>query len=118
MPWGDIRDLKETFWHLYLLHWDADSGLLFINSSDNSSVHEDLATVVAGDTARLIRGETIFRSMHGLNRFVIMSLGLRHLLNRNIQFPCTTVPTWARPSPRPCGEQGQIESVWQGLRAW
>lgn len=86
VPWGDIRDLKETFWHLYLLHWDADSGLLFINSSDNSSVHEDLATVVAGDTARLIRGETIFRSMHGLNRFVIMSLGLRHLLNRNIQF--------------------------------
>ncbi len=86
VPWGDIRDLKETFWHLYLLHWDADSGLLFINSSDNSSVHEDLAMVVAGDTARLIRGEIIFRSMHGLNRFVIMSLGLRHLLNRNIQF--------------------------------
>lgn len=86
VPWGDIRDLKETFWHLYLLHWDRESGLLFINSSDNSSVHEDLATVVAGDSARLIRGEPIFRAMHGLNRFVIMSLGLRHLLSRNIQF--------------------------------
>lgn len=86
VPWGDIRELRESFWHLYLLHWDQESGLLFINSSDKSSVHEDLATVVAGDSARLIRGEQIFRAMHGLNRFVIMSLGLRHLLNRNIQF--------------------------------
>lgn len=86
VSWGDIRDLKETFWHLFLLHWDRESGLLFINSSDNSSVHEDLATAVTGESARLIRGETIFRAMHGLNRFMIMNLGLRHLLSRNIQF--------------------------------
>lgn len=86
VPWGDFRELRETFWHLYLLHWHQESGLLFINSSDNSSVHEDLAAVVAGDSARLIRGEQIFRAMQGLNRFVIMNLGLRHLLNQNIQF--------------------------------
>lgn len=86
VPWGNIRDLREVYWHLYLLHWDKEQNLLFINSSDNSSLHEDLAQAVAGTAAQLIRGEQVFRSLHGINRFIIMSLGLRHLLSRTVQF--------------------------------
>lgn len=90
VQWGDIKDLRDVTWNLYAFHWNSEQNLLFINSSDNSSVHEELAYAVAGDASRLVRGETIFRPLYGINRFVILNLGLRHILSRSIQFSMHT----------------------------
>lgn len=86
VPWGDVRDLKNTTWNVFVLHWSEKQRLLFINSSDNSSVHEELARAVCGPDVTLIRGEEIFKSLHGVTRFLIMNLGLRHLISRTVQF--------------------------------
>ncbi|NYH24187.1 DEAD/DEAH box helicase [Paraburkholderia bryophila] len=86
VPWGDVRDLKNTTWNVFILHWSEEQRLLFINSSDNSSVHEELARAVCGLNATLIRGEQIFKSLHGVSRFLIMNLGLRHLISKTVQF--------------------------------
>ncbi|NEU13684.1 DEAD/DEAH box helicase family protein [Methylobacterium sp. BTF04] len=48
VPWGDVRQLRNREWHLYVVHWDQDRGLLYINSSNNGSDHEALAKAVAG----------------------------------------------------------------------
>jgi hypothetical protein len=37
VPWGDVRYMRNTEWHLYLLHWDEDQKLLFINSSNKAT---------------------------------------------------------------------------------
>jgi hypothetical protein len=86
VPWGIIKDIHNTVWDLYLLHWDAEQKLLFINSSNNDSLHEDLAKAVAGDDVELIRGERIFRCLHGINRLILMNLGLNHSLSRAVRF--------------------------------
>ncbi|VVD99909.1 DNA helicase [Pandoraea communis] len=86
VAWGDVRDLKNTTWNVFVLHWSEQQRLLFINSTDNSTVHEDLARAVCGPDANLIRGEQIFKSLHGVNRFLIMNLGLRHLISKAVQF--------------------------------
>lgn len=86
VPWGDVRDIRNTEWHLYLVHWDEARGLLFINSSNNGSLHEDLAKAVVGDDATLIRGETVFRSLHNVNRLVLTNLGLSDLINERLRF--------------------------------
>ncbi|MGY6122164.1 DEAD/DEAH box helicase (plasmid) [Paraburkholderia strydomiana] len=86
VAWGDVRDLKNTTWNVFVLHWSEEQRLLFINSSDNSSVHEDLARAVCGTDATLIRGEQIFKSLHGVNRFLIQNLGLRHVISKAVQF--------------------------------
>jgi hypothetical protein len=88
--WGDIKDLRDVTWNLYAFHWNIEQRLLFINSSDNSSVHEELAFAVCGDASTLVRGETIFRPLDNINRFVILNLGLRHILSRSIQFSMHT----------------------------
>jgi len=86
VPWGDVRDLKNTTWNVFVLHWSEEQQLLFINSSDNSTVHEELARAVCGPDATLIRGEQIFKTLYGVSRFIIQNLGLRHVISQAVQF--------------------------------
>ncbi len=86
IPWGSIKEIRNTIWHLYLLHWDAEHKLLYINSSNNDSLHEELAKAVAGEDVQLIRGEQVFRTLHGINRLMLMNLGLNHSLSRAVRF--------------------------------
>lgn len=86
VPWGAVKDIQNTVWHLYLVHWNPAQNLLFINSSNNSSRHEDLAKALAGDDTTLIRGENIFRSLYGINRLMLMNLGLSHSISRAVRF--------------------------------
>lgn len=86
VPWGNVKHLQNLQWHLYALHWDDERQLLFINSSNNGSTHEDLAKAVAGDAATLIRGERVFRILDGINRLIITNLGLSHVINQRNRF--------------------------------
>jgi hypothetical protein len=86
VDWGDIKGLENIVWDLYLLHWDKERRLLFINSSNNDSLHEELAKAVAGDDVERIRGEEVFRSLHGLSQLILMNLGLNHSLSRAVRF--------------------------------
>lgn len=86
VPWGKIKEIRNVVWQLYVVHWSRDQRLLFINSSDNTSTHEDLAKAIGGEDVELIRGERVFRALHGINRPVIRNLGLRHAISRAIRF--------------------------------
>lgn len=86
VPWGNVRDIQNVTWHMYLLHWDEKSKLLYINSSSNETMHEGLAKAVSGDDVSLVRGEDVFRSLYGLKRIVLSNLGLNHSLSRAVRF--------------------------------
>lgn len=86
VSWGDIREISNTIWDVYLLHWDAEQQLLFIHSSNNASLHESLAKAAAGDDVALLCGEPMFRGFHDVRRLILMNLGLKHALSRNVQF--------------------------------
>lgn len=85
ISWGDIRELQNLTWHLYLLYWDTENKLLYINSSNNDELHQELAQAVSGDTAIRIQGETIYRALHKINRLMLMNLGLLHAAGRAIR---------------------------------
>lgn len=84
--WGDAQGLANVSYHLFVLHWDEPQQLLYVNSSDNGSVHEDLAKAVAGDWAKIVSGETVYRSMHGIKRMVPTNLGLLDTLSHARRF--------------------------------
>ncbi|WP_149536620.1 DEAD/DEAH box helicase [Siccirubricoccus phaeus] len=90
VPWGAVKEVSNTIWHLYLLHWDQDRGLLFINSSDNGSLHEGLAKAVCGDDVDIVDGDRVFRCLHGVNRLLLMNLGLNHTIGRAVRFSMHT----------------------------
>jgi superfamily II DNA or RNA helicase len=85
IEWGQVHGLENLAWHLYLLHWDEERKLLFIHSSNKSSVYKPLAEAVCGDDAEIVRGEQPFRVLHGINRLILSNVGLKHALGRAIR---------------------------------
>lgn len=86
VDWGHIRDLQDTEWDLFLLHWDEAQNLLFINSNASGTSHEELAAAVGGDDAQRVTGEPVFRTLHGINRLTLTNLGLSHTIGRATRF--------------------------------
>jgi len=84
--WGETKSVRDTVHNLYLAHWDDVQKLLFINSTNNRSLHSELAKILAGDDVELIRGEQVYRSLYGINRLILANLGLLHLHSRAAQF--------------------------------
>ncbi len=76
VKWGDVKTVEEVAYDLYALHWDVDTKLLYINSSNNDGLHEDLAKAVCGDTAERIRGRAVYRAMANIKRRVPTNVGL------------------------------------------
>jgi superfamily II DNA or RNA helicase len=86
VPWGDIRHLLKTTFHLYLAHWDSARGLLFIHTSNKDVSLDGVAKAIAAEDAELIRGEDVFRTLHGVNQLVLINLGLNHSLSHAVRF--------------------------------
>jgi superfamily II DNA or RNA helicase len=86
VDWGDLRDVYNTIYDLHIAHWNPTLGLFFVNTTDKDDFHELLARTVLGGEPQLIRGESVFRVVHGINRLQLINLGTRHTINRRIQF--------------------------------
>jgi len=86
VKWADARDLRDISHHLNLIHFDSTRKLLFINSSDMSQMHDKWAEALCGKSAELIKGETIFRALDGLNRLVLLNAGLKDTLSQAVRF--------------------------------
>ncbi|HEY5706787.1 MAG TPA: DEAD/DEAH box helicase family protein [Terrimicrobiaceae bacterium] len=76
IEWASIKETSNEIWDLYVLAFDGDSGLLFINSSQKSSLHHDLARAVGGKDVKLLEGERMFRAFSGINRLIFHNAGL------------------------------------------
>lgn len=88
IKWTRSREIRDRQWDLYVLHYDAEHHLLFISSSDHSSMHEKLATAVGATS--LISGDTIFRSLGNINRLMFQNVGVRKHGRRNLSFAMYT----------------------------
>ncbi len=81
--WGDVSAAESIAYDLFIAYWDGDLGLLYINSSDNSSVHERLAKALTGDPdSKPIGGEAIYRIFHEVQRLTPNNVGLLDARNR------------------------------------
>jgi len=74
--WGDVRTIEEIGYELYVLHFDSERRLLFINNSANSGVFEDLADVIVGEGAERFTGSTVYRVMADIQRLVPTTVGV------------------------------------------
>lgn len=82
--WGAVKQIQNVEWNLYVLHWNEELGILFINSS-NKELHEDIAQAVC-DTKARYTGEAVFRVLGGIRRLTLTNLGLSHALGKNIRY--------------------------------
>lgn len=86
VQWADLPGVEQTVHHLYVAYWDAERQLLYINSSNKDSHHEELARAVAGANIERITGANVYRAMHNIQRLVPTNVGLLDVRNRNRRF--------------------------------
>ncbi|WP_082539114.1 DEAD/DEAH box helicase [Pseudonocardia sp. EC080619-01] len=84
--WGEFASFNELVHHLYVAHLDDSAGFLYINSTDNNSLHEDIARTVCGDSVTLLRGESVYRILAQVQRRIPTNVGLLDSVSRNRRF--------------------------------
>ncbi len=84
--WGEFASFNELVHHLHIVHVDDRAGFLYINSTNNASMHEDIACAVGGEGTVLVQGETVYRILAKVNRRVPTNVGLLDSVSRNRRF--------------------------------
>lgn len=86
LRWTSMRNVRNVAYNMVMVHWDADTGLLFIHSSDLSDLHLDLAKAIGGDDVERITGEQVFRVLHGFRRLMLTNLGLSETQRKPVRY--------------------------------
>jgi superfamily II DNA or RNA helicase len=86
VSWGDLGTLADRTYHLYVFYWDESNQMLYINSSNKTSVHEALAKAVCGDSVNRISGQDVYRAYSGIQRPVPINVGVLDIRNRSRRF--------------------------------
>lgn len=67
--------MNDVVWDIFVLFFEGERGLLFIHSSQKSTIHGPLAGAVTGNRAQLIAGEQMFRALSGFSRLLFQNVG-------------------------------------------
>jgi superfamily II DNA or RNA helicase len=76
IEWASIKEASDEIWDLYVVAYDEERRLLFINSSNRATLHRELAQAVGGPEAEILQGEDMFRAFNGIARLVFHNVGL------------------------------------------
>jgi hypothetical protein len=84
--WAQLSSVVNTAYHLHLLWWDRANALLYINTSQLESLHEDLATLVCGPETTRITGDEVYRALAEIQRPISTNVGVIDVRNRSRRF--------------------------------
>ena len=90
VQWTRAKSIQDRQWDLFVVHHNPELGLLFIHSSDKSSLHEGLAKAVAGQDVVLIKGDSVFRTLASINRLQFQNIGITKHGRRNLRYAMYT----------------------------
>ena len=83
-PWTSFKGITDTTWNLHLAYWNPTLKLLFVNSTVKG-FSDDLANALFENCSR-IKGEPVFRCLHGVNRLMLGTVGLLSAIDGPIHF--------------------------------
>ena len=88
VKWTRSKEIVETDWDLFILHFDPKQNLLFLHSTNKSSNFEKLAQAVGAKDQ--IIGENIFRCLGEIGRLIFQNLGVSKHGRRNLSYAMYT----------------------------
>lgn len=78
ISWGNIKEIYNLNWDLYLLYFNKAQKLLYINSTSSTAFYDEVAEAVIGkDKVRLVSEEEVFKCYHNVNRVLFQNVGLK-----------------------------------------
>ncbi|MGM7637149.1 DEAD/DEAH box helicase [Bacillus sp. Hm123] len=85
LDWLSDKNSFNLAWTLIILIWDPVNKLLFINSSDNTSLYKELAEKVI-DNPLLINKMDVFKALYNIKRIKLQNVGLKLHLGKDIRY--------------------------------
>jgi superfamily II DNA or RNA helicase len=89
LRWTRSKEVRDREWALFVLHFSEAQGLLYLASTDHSSMFADLAQAVCGDVT-LISGDQVFRALGNIHRLIFQNVGVKKHGRRNLSFALYT----------------------------
>lgn len=86
VPWTEGPGIENVLYSLYVVFWDEEQRLLFINHSANEGVNTDVACAVAGKSCQLIRGDDVFRALGDIDRPIPTNVGVLDIYSKARRF--------------------------------
>lgn len=90
MDWVNYKEIYELQWNMMVLYYDNSKKLLYIHSSDKSSLYKNVAKSVLGNDAILLNELNVFKVFHNISRISLQNVGLKEFLNKHIRFRMLT----------------------------
>lgn len=82
--WSDQKDIIQYNYDFFVLFFDMDKGIVFLNETDSGKGNRLIDNMFSGAAA--IKGDSIYRSLDGINRLMIGTLGLKQQPSGRISF--------------------------------
>lgn len=86
VPWTDVPAVEGLVWELCIAIWDKEQSLLFIHGSTNTGMYSSFARALCGDDVELIQAPEVFRVFAGINRLMLMNVGLDEQFGRQVRY--------------------------------
>ena len=84
VEWTSFKGIADVNWDLHLVYWNEKKRIVYINST-NKSISKNISSRLFSD-ASIIKGEQVFRCLHGIKRLMLGTIGLRSALDGPIRF--------------------------------
>ncbi|WP_052947959.1 DEAD/DEAH box helicase [Aneurinibacillus tyrosinisolvens] len=82
--WSDQKDIVEYDYDFFVLFFDEENGIIHINETDAGKGNQLVESIFP--KALAIKGDSIYRSLDGINRLMIGTLGLKQQPSGRISF--------------------------------
>jgi superfamily II DNA or RNA helicase len=76
ISWASSKGASDEIGELWLIAFDPDKELLYVNVSSRSSLQAEFAKRITNHSAKLIRGENMFRALGKMKRLTLYNVGL------------------------------------------
>lgn len=84
MDWSNSESLKELYYDMILIRFDSTKGIIYATANTNN-LPTSYVKMCFSD-AKIISGDSIFRSLYNINRLKVNTMGLRDWINGYISF--------------------------------
>ncbi|HNN43731.1 MAG TPA: DEAD/DEAH box helicase family protein [Nitrospira sp.] len=86
VAWTAVPAVEGLVWELCIAVWDRDQSLLFVHGSTNTGNYAPFARALCGADVELIQSPAVFRALAGINRLMLMNVGLDEQFGRQVRY--------------------------------
>lgn len=84
VEWTSYKGITDTNWNLHIIYWNPLIMMFFVNST-NKTMNDNIAAALFSHFDR-VRGEKVFRCLHGINRLMLGTVGLKSAIDGPIRY--------------------------------